>query len=146
MFTVILGQSGLEATLVLFFYVNIGYELELRSKLYVSIFFTFNYTNVKHLRGNRKYADLPHVTSPMSVALCHPASITSNHFIDYMCFPSPYHAAIIKLQNKQYYLFIYFLELSKSVSPKVITDTLSIFQNIIHVNSENMNVLECCWA
>ncbi len=40
--------------------------------------------------------------------------------------PSPYHAVISRLPNKQYYLFVYFLKFSKNLSPKVITDTLSI--------------------
>ncbi len=106
------------------------------SKLYVSIFFTFKYTNVKHLRGTD-------VSSPMSDTLCHPVSFTFNHFVDYVppcvCLLSPYHAVIIKLQNKQYNLFVYFLELSKRVSPKAITDTLSIFEK--HINSENMNFI-----
>ena len=66
--------------------------------------------------GNRKNADLPHVASPMSVTFCHPVSFTFHR-------PNPYHAVVIKLQNKQYYLLLYFLKFSKSVSPKVITDT-----------------------
>ena len=65
----------------------------------------------------KNYADLPLVASPVSVTLCHPDSFTFNHFIDY----SSYHAVIIKLQNKQYYLFCIF---------SGVTDTLSIFQNM----------------
>ncbi len=48
----------------------------------------------------------------------------------------PYHAVIIRLPTKQYYLFVYFLEFSKRVSPKVITDAIDFSKNI---NSENMN-------
>ena len=57
-----------------------------------------------------------------------------------VCLPSPCHAVIIRLLTKQYYLFVYFLEFSKRVSPKLITQ---IFQNI---NSENTNALKWCCA
>ncbi len=52
-----------------------------------------------------------------------------------VCLQSPYHAVIIRLWTKQYYLFVFILESSKRVSQKLITDTLSVFQDIN--NSEN---------
>ena len=40
----------------------------------------------------------------------------------FLCLPSPYGVVIIRLPTKQYYLFVYFLEFSMRVLPKLITE------------------------
>ena len=66
----------------------------------MSIFFTFNDKIVKHLRGNRKYADLPHVAGPMSVTQCHLVHLHSTTSST-MCVLVN---AVIRIPNKQYYI------------------------------------------
>ncbi len=99
-----------------------------QSYTYVSIFFYFQgsawksqncwFTPCRQLQGSLLHnVTLFHLHSTISSIMC-------------VCLPSQYHAVIIRLPTKQYYLFVYFLEFSKGVSPKLITDRLYIFQNI----------------
>ncbi len=81
---------------------------------------------------------------PMSPAQCQLHYLILIHLhstiSSLMWLPSPYHYVIIKLQNKQYYLFVYFLEFSKSVFILLMNmnefcySSLSIFGHLFQLN------------
>ncbi len=100
-------------------YIFFDNQVELCSKMW-AFFFTFNNKNVKHLRGNRTFAD--HFTPYRHFKVCY---IMSSCFIYSQPFrrlfvsfhvPSPYHAVIIRLATKQYYFFVHFLEFSQRLA------------------------------
>ncbi len=115
--TLILGEISHFDVIFLF----TPYQIELCT--YVSIF--FSYSMIKMI----------YPMSPVQSLLHHVILfqyVQSFHRLQ-LCLPSPYHAVIIRLPTKQYYLFVYLLEFSKRVSPKLTTDTLSI----IHIHTTN---------
>ena len=73
-------------------------------------------------------------------------SFTFNHFIDYVRAyqAQVYHAVMIRLSTKQYYLFVYIFWSSRRGCRQV--DHRYVIDFSKHINSETTNALEYCCA